>query len=62
MNGAAELQLSAGAPAGLAAPAIEVQDLRVERGGVPVIRDVSFALERGIVAGCWGPAVAARRP
>jgi ABC-2 type transport system ATP-binding protein len=35
--------------------AIEVSELRVVRGGVPVLRDVSFALPGGEVTGLLGP-------
>jgi peptide/nickel transport system ATP-binding protein len=34
---------------------LEVRDLRVDRSGVPALRDVSFAVERGASVGIVGP-------
>ncbi|MEV0667070.1 ABC transporter ATP-binding protein [Actinomadura luteofluorescens] len=42
-------------PAGASAPAVEVRDLRVERGGREVLHGLTFDVPRGSIVGLLGP-------
>jgi ABC-2 type transport system ATP-binding protein len=46
---------AAGAPTAPAEPAVEVRDLRVSRGGRPVLRGIDLTIARGTVTGLLGP-------
>jgi ABC-2 type transport system ATP-binding protein len=45
----------ADAPTAPAEPAVEVRDLRVSRGGRPVLRGIDLTIARGTVTGLLGP-------
>ncbi len=46
---------AADAPTAPAEPAVEVRDLRVSRGGRPVLRGIDLTIARGTVTGLLGP-------